>query len=241
MESFYSGAIPTATQYDDAPYTLGQIFAVTKHGTITGVQFYRTSGMGMLHTGALYDSFGNLLAQASFVNISTGWMQASFSNAVTVNRNTQYVLAVLFPDGVYLQQDGFSGVTNQDLVMGVNSAIWTQAATLTFPTAGHQSYSFAIDVMFEPGNPPPPPILFASNATMQSKALNTLDSGSITAVSASINRAIANGRFSTHVWYLWTEDEVQGISDALTTFGYDVSFSHWENDTFQLMIRWPHK
>lgn len=241
MESFYGGAVPIAPQYSDGPYTLGQIFNPSVDGSITGIQFYRTSGMGMTHSGALYDSFGNLMAQVSFMNITTGWMSATFSNPVQVNANTQYVMAVLFADGIYLQQDGFSGLTNQDLVMGVNSAVWHSGSSLTYPTTGHLSYSFAIDVMFEPGDPPPPPIPLASTASTQSRALNTLDSGSITAVSAVINRAITNGRFSTRVYYLWTEDEAQGISDALTTFGYEVSFSEWSDGTYQLNIKWPHK
>lgn len=241
MESFYGGAIPIGPQYSDGPYTLGQIFSPTTAGSITGIQFYRTAGMGMLHTGALYDMFGNKLAQVSFVNVTTGWMQATFSNPIQINANTQYVMAVVFPDGVYLQQDGFNGLTNQDLVMGTGSGIWISGSSLAFPTAGHQNLSFAIDVMFEPGNPPPPPIPLASTASAQSKAYNRLDSGTIDAVSAAILRAIANGRFAAHVWYLWSDDEAQSISDALTTFGYEVSFSQWSDGTFQMTIRWPHK
>lgn len=241
MESFYGGTVPIATQYNDNPYTLGQIFSPTVAGSITGVQFYRTAGMGMLHTGALYDSFGNKMAQVSFINVTTGWMQALFSNPVVVNANTQYIVAVLFPDGVYLQQDGFSGLTNQDLLMGTGCGVYVPGNSLTFPNTGHQNFSFAIDVMFEPGNPPPPPIPLASTASTQSRALNTLDSGTIEAVSAVITRAIANGRFSARAYYLWTEDEVQGIADALGTFGYEVSFSEWSDGTFQLNIKWPHK
>lgn len=240
MESFYSGSFPTASQYNDSPYTLGQIFSPTVDGIVTGVQFYRTAGMSMLHTGALYDSFGNLLAQVSFMNLTTGWMQGTFSNPVQLNANTSYIVAVVFPDGVYLQQNGFTGITNQDLVVGGNSGVWIAGNTLTFPTTGHQSYSFAIDVMFEPGAPPPPPIPTAASATIQSRAYNTLGSGTIAAVSAAISRAMANGRFGTSVFYLWTEAEVQGIADALTTFGYDVSYNEWDNGTFKITIRWHH-
>lgn len=237
-ETIWGSNAPPGIPLTGGPYCLGTVFSVTTAGVITGARYFSTIVMTGVHTATLWDPYHLKLAQVTFpAAISEGWQVASFQTPITLIPFASYVMSMDFNDNNYLQLNGFSGKVNQDIVVGEGSGVWGVAGVYPQNTG---DYAFYVDVAFVPQIAPPSPIPLATFSTNQSRVFNTLDSGSIVALSLSIFIAMNNGAFATNVWYLWTENEVHSVVDVLTSLGYATSISLWADGTYRLSISWPH-
>jgi fibronectin type 3 domain-containing protein len=168
--SYYAAnSAPTSAQQNVSDPTilskggveLGIKFRSDVAGTVTGVRFYKSNQETGVHTGELWTSGGQLLATATFSNESaSGWQQVSFSQPVSINANTTYIvsyhntsgfityakgaLALAGIDNAPLHAlangvDGANGVYNYDVTPGVSA----------FPNSSNgQSPSYWVDVVF---------------------------------------------------------------------------------------------
>jgi hypothetical protein len=150
-----------ASANDTSSVELGVKFRTDSSGWITGIRFYKGPGNTGTHVGSLWDSSGNLLAQATFTNESTaGWQQVNFSTPVAVNANTTYVAGYLAPNGGYAANSGAfanAGVDNPPLhalKSGVDGpdGVYLYTSASAFPTSASTA-NYWVDVVFTTTHP----------------------------------------------------------------------------------------
>ena len=83
------------------------------------MRFYKASGNTSAHTGTLWSNSGSKLASASFSGESgSGWQEVSFSNPVSIDANTTYVVSYHANNGHYSVDENYfanKGVDNLPL------------------------------------------------------------------------------------------------------------------------------
>jgi hypothetical protein len=163
---------------------VGAKFRSDVSGYLTGVRFYKSSGDTGTHVGDVWNSSGQLLAQATFTNESaSGWQQATFSNPVAVSAGSTYTISYHTTANYFSFTSGglSGGVDNGSLHLLADGAsgsdgVFVYGANPTFPTYSYQSGSYWVDAVFsatptstttvpaspvppvsQPSPPPPPP------------------------------------------------------------------------------------
>ena len=82
--------------------TVGVEFSSTVPGTVTGMQFYRSTQNRGPHTGQLWSPSGDLLGSVRFVDgVRSGWTTAAFDHPVSIDPAERYVVSYTAPDGRY--------------------------------------------------------------------------------------------------------------------------------------------
>ena len=77
-------------------------FTASVAGEVTGVRFYKESGMSGQNVGHLWSSTGTLLATATFTNeSSSGWQQVNFSSPVAITGQHRLHRLVLHERGLF--------------------------------------------------------------------------------------------------------------------------------------------
>jgi Domain of unknown function (DUF4082)/Bacterial Ig-like domain/Bacterial Ig domain len=161
---------------DSVPVELGVKFRSDVSGYIKGIRFYKGPNNTGVHTGSLWSSAGQLLANATFSNESSGgWQQVLFSTPVAVTANTTYVASYFAPTGGYAttnSQFAAAGVDN-----GILHALSSPAASGNgvfaygnggeFPVSSWQGSNYWVDVVFDtvggsPSDSTPPTITITS-------------------------------------------------------------------------------
>jgi hypothetical protein len=138
---------------------LGTKFSSDTAGSITGIRFYKSATNTGTHIGGLWNTAGQLLAQATFgPETASGWQSVIFSTPVPISANTTYVAGYLAPRGGYSASAGAfasSGVDNPPLHALSNIAspngVYAYSATLTFPSQTFNATNYWVDVLFAPG------------------------------------------------------------------------------------------
>ena len=93
---------PAPRTYEDSPVELGLKFSSTVAGSVTGIRFFSASHVGGEYTGHLWDADGNLLASATFSNVTVnGWQEVFFSEPVAITPGVVYVASYYNPAGSY--------------------------------------------------------------------------------------------------------------------------------------------
>jgi len=161
-----------ASDSDSAGVTLGVKFRSDINGYIKGIRFYKGPSNTGTHVGTLWSAAGDPLAQATFVNeTSGGWQQVLFATPVAVTANTVYVASYTAPNGGYSVTGGqfqSAGVDNGVLhapasaTVGGNG-VYTYGNTPQFPLSTWQGANYWVDVVFDtnssaPVDPTPPVI-----------------------------------------------------------------------------------
>ena len=174
---------------------VGVKFQSDVDGYIMGVRFYKGVDNTGTHTGNLWDSSGQLLATAAFVNeTATGWQQVNFSNPVPVTANTTYVASYHAPNGGYAFNSGyfaneFANPPLRTLANGVDggNGVYNYSATSTFPNSSGNGTNYWVDVVFDitipPDNTPP-------TVTAVAPAADAVDVATDTAVSATFSEGL---------------------------------------------------
>ena len=152
-----TSTVPTVASENDAnAIEVGVKFQSDVSGYIAGIRFYKGSNNTGTHLGNLWDSSGQLLASATFVNeTATGWQEVIFGAPVAINANTTYVASYHTNLGFYSLDSGYFaaiGVINsplQALADGLDggNGVYTYGAS-AFPSNSFSASNYWVDVLF---------------------------------------------------------------------------------------------
>lgn len=155
---FSSAEIPTQNLVDEkTPLQLGMKFRSDIDGFVTGARFYKQAGNEGVHTAQLYNTSGQVLAQAQFVNeTASGWQQVLFSQAVAVSANTTYIISYHSPNNTYSAVNQFFSTAKisghlKGLAEGEDGSngVYAYSPTPAFPTQSYESSNYFVDVVFD--------------------------------------------------------------------------------------------
>ncbi|MGZ8523562.1 MAG: DUF4082 domain-containing protein, partial [Chitinophagaceae bacterium] len=158
---FQTSAVPSEpTNNDGQSIELGVRFRSTQNGFITGIRYYKGAGTTGTHIGHLWTNTGTLLATATFNNeTASGWQQVLFSSPVAITAGVTYVASQFSPSGHYASTVNYftQAVVNgslRGLADGENgiNGLYKYSASSAFPTFGHKSSNYWIDVVFTTGS-----------------------------------------------------------------------------------------
>ncbi len=157
-DSLWSGlTTPPENAYAWGSYELGLQFSSTTGGVVTGVRFYKQTWMSGPNVGTLWSSTGQVLASAAFTGESSfGWQQVTFSNPVTIQPNTTYVVSFSTSSSYFGITTGyFNGqtVSNGPLQAPSNGVIGSNGVYQSagyFPNIGSGGMNFWVDLNFSP-------------------------------------------------------------------------------------------
>jgi hypothetical protein len=147
---FSDSLTPTTLEAaDNSAVTLGVRFSSSVDGTVTGVRFYKGPGNTGTHVGTLWSSTGTQLATATFTGESTaGWQDVTFSQPVSITKNTEYVASYRTTVGHYSVTPNTldSPTTNGPLSTPSGAGVYTYAAG--FPNT-RTGTNYLVDVVFQ--------------------------------------------------------------------------------------------
>ena len=152
-----------ASVVDPNAIELGVKFQAVVDGYITGIRFYKGAGNNGTHVGNLWDSSGQLLGTAVFVNeTATGWQQVLFATPVAVTANTTYVASYHAPNGNYAADSNYfttSGYVNSPLLAlsnpaGSGNGVYNYGPS-AYPTSSFNATNYWVDVVFQTDVTPP--------------------------------------------------------------------------------------
>lgn len=152
-QNFLDGVYPGTAQ---SGVEVGAKFESDTNGYITGVRFYKSSGDTGTHVGDVWNSNGQLLAQATFTNESaSGWQEVDFANPVTVTAGATYVVSYHTNASYFTFTSGGLGstISNGSLHLlgdGVTGGdgVFNYGASSTFPNLTYQSGSYWVDAVY---------------------------------------------------------------------------------------------
>lgn len=127
--SIFTSQLPSGTG-DDGDYELGTKFTTSQIAQVTKIKYYKTPGETGLHTGKIWNSFGDKLIEVNFVSETpSGWQYAELTTPlllfpgdtyiVSVNANTEYAftpneLSSIITNGILSSvADNNNGVFNE--------------------------------------------------------------------------------------------------------------------------------
>jgi hypothetical protein len=141
----------TLAKDDSKSVELGTQFIPSADGKVTAIRFFKGAETNAgPHTGALWDSDGNLLAQIEFRSESaSGWQEAKLEEPVKLKAGETYIVSYHAPLGHYsVNQDAFLS----PYVSGSLKAIagcYLYGPETAFPTTVNQR-NYWVDVHFKP-------------------------------------------------------------------------------------------
>ena len=174
-----SAVTPRATIFDFAtPSTvdsgdpnaveLGVKFRADLDGSVTGIRFFKAAANTGTHTGSLWTTNGQRLAQATFTGESeSGWQTVTFADPVDVTAGITYVASYFAPNGHYSSTgNGLTSAVDNPPLHAIGNAIspngvYAYGASSTFPNSSWNATNYSVDVMFAPAPVPGP----ATNVT----------------------------------------------------------------------------
>ncbi|QYA25198.1 DUF4082 domain-containing protein [Gramella sp. MT6] len=172
---FENLVFPNSLLNEGAGIQLGMKFSSEIDGYINGVRFYKQNGHTGTHIGQLYDSSGNLLAEATFTNESnSGWQEVLFSNSVQITQNTTYIVSYHSSEGYYSVSDSYFVQAEENrplkaLANGENgpNGVYILSNTPAFPTDSFEASNYWVDAIFntEPMSLNIPPVVNITNPT----------------------------------------------------------------------------
>ncbi len=159
--TIWSDNVVPANNYGPyVPAELGEMFQVAQAGQIQGVRFYKDPQNTGTHTGRLWDAYGHLLASVTFAGESSaGWQNAYFSQPVTVQPYTSYIVSYSTLTGAfsvdlnYLNNSYSSGLITllSSSQAGGNGLYSYLGGPGSFPTQTYEASNYWVDVLFLPG------------------------------------------------------------------------------------------
>jgi hypothetical protein len=173
-------AVPAAN--DGQPIEVGTKFRSDQPGDITGIRYYRGSGVTGTFVGHLWAGDGTQLAEVVFSGGATGWQTATLTTPVAIAADTTYVASYWSSDGYFAIDAGYFATTGLDnpplhaLQSGVDgvNGVYRYGAS-GFPTDGNTANYWA-DVVFQPEPVEPPGPVFVDTTSADFNA-GALDSG----------------------------------------------------------------
>jgi hypothetical protein len=159
----FGSTVPSVTAGRDntTGIVLGMKFQSEASATVTGIRFYKASGNSGTHQGLLYNTSGQLLAQATFTNeTATGWQQVNFSSPVQINGNQTYVAAYYSSAGYYsVTGNFFNTATVNNPLTGLadgtdgSNGVYIYSAAAAYPNNSYQKGNYWVDVIVGSSTP----------------------------------------------------------------------------------------
>ena len=146
--------VPSVVSAADVnPVQLGTAFAVDVPGTVTQLHFYKGPSNTGTHTGALWTTAGQLVAQGTFVGeASSGWQTLTFALPVAVSAGTTYIASYRAPVGAYSYDSGYFAEPRLSGPIRALGGRYTYGGGA--PLTGSTS-NYWVDVSFVPTDLPP--------------------------------------------------------------------------------------
>ena len=121
---------------DSTPITLGMKFRADTAGTVSTIRFYKgASGNNGSHIALLYNTAGQLLAQAPFTaETANGWQTVNLPAPVPIAANTTYIAAYYTTSG-YATSLGYFSTGGADSAPSTPSAPASKGVTASTATA----------------------------------------------------------------------------------------------------------
>lgn len=142
-----SAAPAIASINDGVTVTLASEFSSTVGGSITGLKFYRSPGETGPHTGWLYNSSGDVIAQVEFPDDSvSGWQYAAFDHPVAIEAGAGYVAAYR-SNGTYPASPGAFAAPGSSGPLRTNESAGSFTYGQGFPDE-RTTTSYLVDVRF---------------------------------------------------------------------------------------------
>lgn len=143
---------------------LGIKFSSSSAGSISALQFYRSSAQTRSYTGSLWSASGTRLATASFPASSVvGWQTAKLTKVVPVAKGQTLVASYYAIGGAYPATNRVftSSYTANGFTVPVNGGVYRYGSVSGFPTQSWEGSNYFVDVVFTPTADPslvtPPP------------------------------------------------------------------------------------
>lgn len=153
---------------DTLPIEVGLKFKTDVYGAISGVRFWKASVNTGTHTGSLWTSTGERLAQATFQNeSSSGWQTVTFTEPVVVEPGVTYIASYHAPNGGYaatadyFHRDPAPGPNGGGLAdasplhairntNGNTNGVFLYTGVSAFPTQTFAGANYWVDVIYSP-------------------------------------------------------------------------------------------
>jgi hypothetical protein len=127
-------------------------------GIVTGIRFFSASHVGGEYTGHLWDANGNLLASATFSNVTAnGWQEVLFSEPVAIAPGVIYVASYYNPTGSYVATSGglTASVSNGHSLTALGNNVTGGNGAYSynggFPKNTYNATNYWVDVIFDNG------------------------------------------------------------------------------------------
>lgn len=155
-------------RYSGQPLELGMKFRASQPGLITSLRYYQVDSLDLTtHTGSLWTSGGQLLATVEYPGKSgEGWRTAKLSNPVAINANTTYIVSQFSPGGSYgVNQNFFTSSTSSGPLKALadgeqgGNGLFRYSSSSAFPASSYLASNYWVDVVFEPIEQAPLPIM----------------------------------------------------------------------------------
>jgi hypothetical protein len=149
--------VPSGTSLvTEGAITVGTKFRAAKDGSITAVRWYNGGTATGTHTGTLWSSSGQKLAETVFSNeTASGWQQANLSTPVAITANTLYIVSMHTTDGAHWRNLNYftTSRTNGDLTAPASAevggnGVFSFGSAPAFPTSSWSDASYWVDVVF---------------------------------------------------------------------------------------------
>ncbi|HEX7483641.1 MAG TPA: DUF4082 domain-containing protein [Candidatus Saccharimonadales bacterium] len=193
-------------------------------GYISGIRFYKSPGMGGVHSGSLWSNDGSVrMANATFVNeTASGWQEVQFA-PVAVAANTIYTASVFMADGNYVATPHYFGspVINAPFTLpdqgsaidglgNVGQGAYAAAATSTYPTHSFNETNYWIDATYVSSADTAPPTITAQTPADDATNVEYTD-----AVTATFDKLLDPASVSSST-ILVTDDQNQPVAGTVT-------------------------
>lgn len=203
---------------------LGMKMRFQHAGYISGIRFYKSTGMGGVHTATLWNNTGTVrMANATFVNeTASGWQEVQFA-PVAVAANTIYTVSVFMADGNYAATPGYftNTITNSPFIIPdsgnavdgnglVGNGVYAGSSTSVYPTASFNMTNYWIDATYINSIDTAPPTI-----TAQTPADDAVDVPLIDPVTATFDKQLDPASVSAST-VLVKDDQNQAVSGVVT-------------------------
>ena len=141
--------------------TVGVLFSSATSGTVSAIQFFRSSRNTGPHRVQLWSAGGSLLGQARYTGRSTGWVTVRLNHRVSIQAGRRYVASYVAPHGHYSRTRNRLYVAHPTRAHGLTAYLGTLGYGRAMP-AKRTHTNYFVDVVFTPraatvGTPQPSP------------------------------------------------------------------------------------
>ena len=222
----------TATQPAAAPplynesggIELGFKMRFDHDGYITSIRFYKTPGMGGVHSATLWNYNGTVrMANATFVNESaSGWQDVQFA-PVAVTANATYTASVFMADGNYTATGNYftSQINDSPFIIQKDGEAWdgtgysgqgvfTPSSTSTYPRSSFNATNYWIDATYISSPDATPPTITARTPAANATGVAVTDAITATFDKRLIPASVSNSTFQV------TNDQGQPVPGAIS-------------------------